>query len=140
MSFCSCSLFPHGGSRYPLTGRTLPLLRLRVRSRSFVRCTTSWQWLSNWLGQVQAVASKMISLTCKAKEPPLTRSTLDSISEGSWSDEAQDDLGVFGADDIQAFLRRVNYKTNFILFGVRVLSVRECDIRGSQTCRFTRRF
>jgi hypothetical protein len=47
---------------------------------------------------------------------------LNSIPEGGENNEAQDDdLGVFGADDIQAILKRMNYKINFILFGVRVL-------------------
>ncbi|KAJ8589677.1 hypothetical protein M405DRAFT_817545 [Rhizopogon salebrosus TDB-379] len=83
------------------------------------------------LAQVKAVTSKMISLTLKAKEPPPTTqstSTSDSVPESGRNGEAQDDLGAFGADDIQALLRRMNYNINFILFGVRVLSVRECDI------------
>jgi hypothetical protein len=34
--------FPHRESRYSLARKILPLLRQRVRSRSCVRCTTSW--------------------------------------------------------------------------------------------------
>jgi hypothetical protein len=57
------------------------------------------------LGQVKAVASKMISLTRKAKEPPPGRG-LTSIREDGRNDETRDDLGIFGADDIQAVLER----------------------------------
>lgn len=97
------------------------------------------------LGRIKEAASKIISLTRKAKEPLPTRQTLDSIPEGGRGDEAQDDLGVFAADDIQALLRRMNFKINFILFGVRVLTASgnvmltncyaPCSFHSSPQCR-----
>ena len=64
--------------------------------------------------------SKMISLRSKAKQDRMGGSTLASIGGGY--QEPQDDLGVFGADDIQAILKRMNYKINLVPAGVRVLT------------------
>jgi len=49
------------------------------------------------------------------------RRVLCSIREGRSDDQAQDDLGVCGADDIQGMQKRMNYKINFIVFGVCVI-------------------
>jgi hypothetical protein len=66
--------------------------------------------------------SKMVSLTSEAKQDRTGGSTLASIGEVDSDEEPQDDLGVFGADDIQAILKRMNYKINRIPAGVRVLT------------------
>ncbi|KAJ8587087.1 hypothetical protein M405DRAFT_822233 [Rhizopogon salebrosus TDB-379] len=46
-----------------------------------------------------------------------TITDLNVIPENGGHEEAQDDLGVCGADNIQAILRRMNYKINFICLG-----------------------
>ncbi|OAX31265.1 hypothetical protein K503DRAFT_787947 [Rhizopogon vinicolor AM-OR11-026] len=76
---------------------------------------------------VKMAASKVISLSSKATQRQPTLSALAPIPEGNGDDETQDDLGVFGADDIQALLRRMNYKINFILFGVLAHSYSSVD-------------
>ncbi|KAG1728288.1 uncharacterized protein EDB91DRAFT_1228495 [Suillus paluster] len=68
------------------------------------------------LSEVKDAASKLLSLTM-AKEREPVRSVLPPIPEGGGNGQAQGDLGVFSADDIQVILRRMNYKINFILFG-----------------------
>ena len=45
-----------------------------------------------------------------------------SIGEVDGDEEPQDDLGIFGADDIQAILKRMNYKIILIPAGVRALT------------------
>ncbi|KAG2342425.1 hypothetical protein BDR05DRAFT_1026657, partial [Suillus weaverae] len=62
-------------------------------------------------------ASEMISLTSKAKRDRTGGSTLASIVEDDADEEPQDDLGVFGTDAIQAILKKMNYKINFIPAG-----------------------
>ena len=76
----------------------------------------------NSLVKVNQDASKMISLTSMAKQDRTGGSTLASIGEVDGNEEPQDDLGVFGADDIQAMLKRMNYKINLIPAGVRLLT------------------
>jgi hypothetical protein len=76
----------------------------------------------NSLVKVNQDASKMISLTSEAKQDRTGGSTLASIGEVDGDEEPQDDLGVFGADDIQAILKRMNYKINLIPAAVRVLT------------------
>ena len=71
------------------------------------------------LVKVHQDASKMISPTSKAKQARTYGSTLASIGEVDGDQEPQDDLGVFGADDI---LKRMNYKINLTPAGVRVLT------------------
>lgn len=87
------------------------------------------------LSKVKSVASKVISLTSKARaqDKRTTPSTLCSIPEGDGNDGAQDDLGVFGADDIQAILKKMDYKINFILFGVRVFTSFENTVLTNST-------
>ncbi|KAG1734454.1 uncharacterized protein EDB91DRAFT_1250976 [Suillus paluster] len=68
------------------------------------------------LSEVKDTASKLLSLTM-AKEREPVRLVLPPIPEGSGNGQAQDDLGIFSADDIQVILRRMNYEINFILFG-----------------------
>jgi hypothetical protein len=85
------------------------------------------------LGQVNKAAAKVISLTAKAKQKKTAGTDfMGSIGEVDADDEAQDDLGVFGADDIQAILKRMNYKINFIVFGVCVLRASENVILMNQ--------
>jgi len=72
------------------------------------------------LVKVNYDASKMIFPTSKAKQDRTVGSTLASIGEVDSDQEPQDDLGVFGADDIQTILKRMNYKINLIPAGVRV--------------------
>jgi hypothetical protein len=55
------------------------------------------------------------STSSDATETTIT--DLSVIPENGGHEEAQDDLGVCGADDIQAILRRMNYKINFICLG-----------------------
>ena len=45
-----------------------------------------------------------------------------SIGEVDGDEEPQDDLGIFGADDIQAILKRMNYKIILIPAGERALT------------------
>jgi hypothetical protein len=97
------------------------------------------------LCEVKTAAAKVISLTSQAKQKKTGGTTLPSIPEGDRGDEAQDDLGVFGADDIQAILTRMNYKINFILVAVCVLTTFDnvilmnydtpCSIHSSPQCR-----
>jgi hypothetical protein len=98
------------------------------------------------LFEVKEVASKVISLPPNDEERTSAPSTLDSTddSERSGNDWGEDELGVFGADDVQAILKKMKYKINFIPFGVRVLDIREydfdksntpCSIRSSHQCR-----
>jgi len=47
---------------------------------------------------------------------------LASIGEVDGDEEPQEDLGIIGADDIQAILKRMNYKINLIPAGVRLLT------------------
>ena len=77
------------------------------------------------LGHVENAARKMMSLTSKVKAKRTAPSSLTTITEGGGDDEAQDDLGVFGADDIQDILGSMDYKIDFILFGVCVLTAQE---------------
>jgi len=78
------------------------------------------------LSQVNRAAAKVISLTAQAKQKKTAGTDfMGSIGEVDADDEAQDDLGVFGADDIQAILKRMNYKINFVVFGVCVLRTSE---------------
>ena len=42
-------------------------------------------------------------------------------TEGRSDDQAQDDPGVCGADNIQGVQKRMNYKINFTVFGVCVI-------------------
>jgi hypothetical protein len=69
------------------------------------------------LVKVNQDASKMISLTSKAKQDRTGGSTLATIGEVDGDEEPQDDLGVFGSDDIQAILKRMDYKINLSLPG-----------------------
>ncbi|KAG1843674.1 kinase-like domain-containing protein [Suillus subluteus] len=69
------------------------------------------------LVKVDQNASKIISLTSKAKQDRTGGSTLASVVEGDADEEPQDDLGVFGTDGIQAILKKVNYKINLIPAG-----------------------
>ena len=65
--------------------------------------------------EVNQDASKMISLTSKAKQDRTGGSTLASIDEVDGDEEPQDDLDVFGADDIQAILKRMITKSTLSL-------------------------
>jgi len=76
----------------------------------------------NSLVKVNQDAFKMISLTSKAKQDRTGGSTLASIGEVDGDEEPQDDLGIIGAHDIQAILKRMNYKINLIPAGVRLLT------------------
>ena len=98
------------------------------------------------LFEVKEVASNVISLPPNDEERTSAPSTLDSTdgSERSENGWGEDELGVFGADDIQAILKKIKYKINFIPFGVFVLDIREydidksntpCSIRSSPQCR-----
>jgi hypothetical protein len=76
--------------------------------------------------KVNKAAAKVISLTAKAKQKKTAGTDfMGSIGEADADDEAQDDLGIFGAADIQAILKRMNYKINFIVFGVCVFRTSE---------------
>ncbi|KAG1831980.1 hypothetical protein F4604DRAFT_1946265 [Suillus subluteus] len=69
------------------------------------------------LVKVDQNASKIISLTSKAKQDRTGGSTLASVVEGDADEVPQDDLGVFGTDGIQAILKKMNYKINLIPAG-----------------------
>ncbi|KAG1766756.1 kinase-like domain-containing protein [Suillus placidus] len=69
------------------------------------------------LVKVHQDASKIISLTSKAKQGGTGGSTLASMVEDAADEEPQDDLGVFGTEAIQAILKKMNYKINFIPAG-----------------------
>ncbi|KAG2134466.1 hypothetical protein DEU56DRAFT_809215, partial [Suillus clintonianus] len=66
------------------------------------------------LVKVDQYASKMISLTSNVKQDRTGGSTLASVVEGDADEEPQDDLGIFGTDAIQAILKKMDYKINFI--------------------------
>ena len=72
------------------------------------------------LRDIQATAGGVLSLSSAASGSTI----MDSITQRSArTDESQDedDLGVFEAEDIQNILRQMNYKIEFIPWGVRVL-------------------
>jgi len=74
----------------------------------------------NLLSEVTTTARAMISLTSQAQKNKSTRSILASVpEEHPGHGGAQDDLGVFAADDVQLVLRKMNYKISFVPFGVR---------------------
>jgi len=76
------------------------------------------------LGEVTGTTRPMISLAALARKHKLTTaSTLASIPEGPSHGGAQDDLGVFAADDIQLLLHRMHYKISFVPVGVCALGV-----------------
>jgi len=64
----------------------------------------------------------MVSRASEAKQDRTGGSILAIIGEVNSDEEPQDDLHVFGVDDIQAILNRMNYKSNRIPAGVRVLA------------------
>ncbi|KAG1784539.1 uncharacterized protein HD556DRAFT_1427453 [Suillus plorans] len=70
------------------------------------------------LGNIKVAASKVISLTSQAQHNKTPRTTLASIpEENREASGAQDDLGVFDADDIQGILKKMDYQISFIVFG-----------------------
>jgi len=75
------------------------------------------------LNNIKATASKVISLDEMAKQTrPRSRSRATTASASEEEDrEPGDDLGVFGADDVQDVVAAVHYKLDFVLFGVGVL-------------------
>lgn len=74
------------------------------------------------LKDISVAAKSVISLTQMAQaQQKKSKRTLASVAEDDdVPDGAEDDLGVFGADDIQAVLKAMKYKVDFIPFGVRV--------------------
>jgi hypothetical protein len=68
------------------------------------------------LSRIKANASKVISLNEMAKQnrsrsrSRATTGSMTTVSESHEPGDAQDELGVFGADDIQAVLKAMNYK------------------------------
>ena len=72
------------------------------------------------LSDIMSAADGVLSLTKMAKENKSIVRTMESVPEGREGDGADDDLGVFGADDIQDVLEAMEFRISFILFGVRV--------------------
>jgi hypothetical protein len=83
-----------------------------------------------YLHEIYIAASEVTSLSDKDQTQTMDDTTMhsseDSMRTGGLQDE--DDLGVFKAEDIQDILCRMNYKIEFILYGVGVPVVRS-DIR-----------
>jgi len=76
------------------------------------------------LGNIKVAAPKVISLTSQAQHNKSPRTTLTSIlEENREANGAQDDLGVFDADDIQGLLKKMDYQISFIVFGVRTAAI-----------------
>lgn len=70
------------------------------------------------LRNIKVAASEVISLTSQAQHNKTPRTTLASVlEENREASGAQDDLGVFDADDIQGILKKMGYEISFILFG-----------------------
>jgi hypothetical protein len=71
------------------------------------------------LGNIKVAASKVVSLTSQAQHNKTPRTILTSIlEENREANGAQDDLGVFDADDIQGLLKKMDYQISFIVFGI----------------------
>ncbi|KAG2120338.1 hypothetical protein BD769DRAFT_1749219 [Suillus cothurnatus] len=63
------------------------------------------------LGNIKVAASKVVSLTSQAQHNKTPRTILTSIlEENREANGAQDDLGVFDADDIQGLLKKMDYQ------------------------------
>ena len=79
------------------------------------------------LREIHVAAGKVLSLNSTRHQTQTKTSgstTMNTIGEGgAGTDDPQDedDLGVFEAEDIQNVLRQMNYKIEFIPWGVRVL-------------------
>jgi hypothetical protein len=71
--------------------------------------------------KIKEAATKVISLTEMARQNKSASRSLAPVPEGREPGGAEDDLGVFGADDIQAILKSMKYQVDFVLFGVRVI-------------------
>ncbi|KAG2127378.1 hypothetical protein BD769DRAFT_766860 [Suillus cothurnatus] len=70
------------------------------------------------LGNIKNAALDVISLTSQAQHNKTPRTALASVpKEHREASGAQDDLGVFDADDIQCILKDIDYKISFIVFG-----------------------
>lgn len=73
---------------------------------------------------IHNAASKVLSLSSAKRWSPGTNS-MDSIPEEtreSQGSQDEDNLGVFEAMDIQNILYKINYKIEFIPWGVRVIA------------------
>ena len=72
------------------------------------------------LRDIQATAGGVLSLSSTTSGSTITDSITQRSAgtDGSWD---EDDLGVFKAEDIQNVLHQMNYKIEFIPWGVRVL-------------------
>jgi len=73
------------------------------------------------LVDITSAAIGLISLTKMAQQQKTAGRTMDTVPEGHEGDGADDDLGVFGADDIQDVLKAMQFTIDFVLFGVRVI-------------------
>ena len=73
------------------------------------------------LRDIQATAGGVLSLSSTSSGSTITDSITQRSAgtDGSWDG---DDLGIFEAEDIQNILRQMNYKIEFIPWGVRVLA------------------
>ena len=79
------------------------------------------------LYEIYIAASKVMSLSNKDQTQTTDDTTMHSITEDSVQSgglQDEDDLGVFKAEDIQDILCRMNYKIEFIPYGVGVPVVR----------------
>ena len=77
------------------------------------------------LRDIQTAASKVMSLSSTIHQKMTSGgTTMETITEGAAGTSGpqdEDDLGVFKAEDIQNVLHQMNYKIEFIPWGVRVL-------------------
>ena len=73
------------------------------------------------LSNIMSDANGVLSLTKMAMQNKTSGQTLPTVPEGREGDGADDDLGVFGADDIQDVLKAMQFTIDFVLFGVRVI-------------------
>ena len=84
----------------------------------------------NNLRDIYVAASKVMSLSNKSHSKTAGNTTIHSIAEesvGTKGLQDEGDLGVFNAEGIQDILHEMNYKIEFIPYGVRFPAVQGCD-------------
>lgn len=78
--------------------------------------------------RIRRLSSKVMSITQasqKRKQPSKSTHEHDDNDEAGSGGTFGDGLGVFSAGDIQAILKAIKYKIDFIPFGVRLLTTHQ---------------
>ncbi|OAX33323.1 hypothetical protein K503DRAFT_804462 [Rhizopogon vinicolor AM-OR11-026] len=85
------------------------------------------------LSNIKNAASQVITLTEMARQNRSAKKKTSNVIEEEFSfGGAGDELGVFGADDIQAVLKAMNYKIDFVPFGHPLIAVVSNVIRDAE--------